>query len=297
MKDEFLYEVYGILEADFINLNLTRDLKKFLDPFKISRKNNEVSKKMKIYLSDFFQIFVENANDSSLEKACDLLRYLHEPRENRLGYAENDSDGNSVDKKIAYKFYIVLKEYPLLMKDGVIGSFEDFSLHVDYIGDDRTSDITTRIVYEVLASYTAEQCARHGIETVQTSVKKTYWDLNTHSWREAYFNLPVFNGREILFTPEELVSEHVSLANYDNFVEMGILNYYRKRYYITEIGDLQTFRNKKDKVRLPTRDETRTCLKNRYGDIKKPNFFYSLVKERRDSILEYYKHYKQKISK
>lgn len=296
MKDEFLYEVYGIHEADFVNLNLTRDLKKFLDPFKISRKNTEVSEKMKIYLSDFFQKFVEIANDLSLEKACELLHYLHEPRENRLGYAENDSDGNSVDKKIAYKFYSVLKKYPLLMKDGVIGSFEDFSLHVDYIGDDRTSDITTRIVYEVLASYTAEQCAIHGIETVETSVKKTYWDLKTHSWGEAYFILPVFNGKAILFIPDKLVSDHVTLANYDNFVEMGILNYYRKHYYKTEIGDLQTFRNKKDKVRLPTRDETRTCLKNRYGNIKKPNFVYSLPRERRDAILEYYKHYKQKIS-
>lgn len=191
-------------QLDFIDINLhKKDNLLFIDPRLTSYNSDKFSKEMDKYLRKYWGNLISEIKKENISQVFKLMKGLAEPKETHLGFSEKKQRGNSVGNKLKPQF---IKElYKLINnRNGHVTHLEDIEFFIDRIGEDRISDITTKIVKQVLIDFTIEECRKYNL-TTQTFLQKDIWNFETGEWESKFVDLPSFDNKPIILVPKNIV--------------------------------------------------------------------------------------------
>lgn len=209
---------------NFVDIKLNTDNLLFIDPRLIENSDSEIAKAMQIRIEAFWGELIKRVKSKEIKKIYYLLSGLKEPNETRLGYAFSKPKGNSVADKLKPKIVDAIQRNKAV-KTGVLSHFSDVELFIEDVGSDRISDITTKIIKEVLIEYTQEQCEIHKIPT-ELVIQDDVFDYKTLKWVKKKFHLPVYDAKAIIFVPKDLVRlENVAGQNLACFYRFAIRHF------------------------------------------------------------------------
>ncbi len=211
-------------KLDFVDIKLNTDNLLFIDPRLIESSNGLIAKKMQLRIEAFWGELIKNVKSKDVKKIYYLLSGLKEPNETRLGYAFSKPQGNSVADKLKPKIVDAIQRNKAV-RSGVLSHFSDVELFIEDVGSDRISDITTKIIKEVLIEYTQEQCRLHKIP-MKVVNQDDIFDYKTLKWKKQKVELPVYHNKSIIFVPKNLVRlEGVAGQNLACFYRYAIRNF------------------------------------------------------------------------
>ncbi|OQD42512.1 hypothetical protein BUL40_10345 [Croceivirga radicis] len=209
---------------DFVDIKLNTDNTLFIDPRLIESQNTHFCVLMQKRIEVFWGELIKSVKAKDTKRVYYLLSGLKEPNETRLGYAFSTPKGNSVAAKLKPKIVDAIQRNKAV-QSGILSHFSDVELFIEDIGSDRISDITTKIIKEVLIEFTQEQCKLHNIPTVEV-LQDDIFDMKTHRWVRRKVNLPVYFGKPILLVPKNIVRlENSAGHNIGCFYRFAIRNF------------------------------------------------------------------------
>ncbi|MDE6434651.1 MAG: hypothetical protein K2L07_10550 [Lachnospiraceae bacterium] len=177
---KFVYDEFGIVSADFVNIDLANDNRMFLNPYNIELLNDPFAIKATDTAVDFFECVRKELLAGNIRQAESIFcKYLTEPEETCLGYSEKGIKGRGIRELAKYVIDNIYYQNNHLINE--IKRIEDINLYIDQIADDRVSDIYTNVIRGVLLEYTEQQCNLHGIP-LKLMPSKPFWDISTSSW-------------------------------------------------------------------------------------------------------------------
>lgn len=189
---KFIYNEFGIVSADFVNIDLANDNRKFLNPYNIGQLTHPVAVKATEVAVHFFEQVRQELLRGCVARAEYLFcNRLTEPKELCFGFSERGIAGKGIRELAQYVINQIYYIDNHLIDE--IKRIEDIKIFVDNIGDDRVSDIYANVIRGVLLEYTEEQCNLHGIP-LKTMQSKHFWDMSTSSWTSSYCQHFVWKG-------------------------------------------------------------------------------------------------------
>jgi hypothetical protein len=138
-----------------------------------------------------------------------------------------------------------------VLEIGALKHLERLPLFVKGIDRDITSDITTRIIFQPLAAFTAQMVADFpefaaGSHRLQT-FRRQYWNRSTREWDEFDVQLPVANGKPLLLVPVEWARGWL-LMSAGRYYGTSVLGYVQEdEAYVG--GDGKRIKSNKDDLR------------------------------------------------
>lgn len=79
-------------------------------------------------------------------------------------------------------------------------------MFIDGVGDDLISDMTTRIVYDVLAGFTAQMVSQFpSLAVTQVTQEADVWDSASLTWQQKRITLPFVGPHPLLLVPRDWV--------------------------------------------------------------------------------------------
>lgn len=192
-------------ELDFIDIDITRDIPLFLDPFFLGNRKDKWSSEATLTLRSFFQKLIDLTMAGEEKTARQLFEYLHEPNSTCLGMSTGIPEGRGVGKEDTSKIYDNLLKSKAI-QTGLLQDIEDNILFVDNFGKDKLSDMTTNIIRKHLIDYTQAQCNLHNIPLTNNIPSEFYWSRQNGLWQNEYTQMLVVNGKKILLVPKGVVS-------------------------------------------------------------------------------------------
>jgi len=135
----FVYDYFGIKNADFYNINLDVDNRKFLDPYVIELLlKNCIAIDAAETAVDFFETIRQLLKSNNDLKAYAIFGpYLSEPHETCMGYSTNDVNGKGI-KSLGNYIIDNLKLGNMKLLNAII-SIVDVKLFMNNISNDRVS--------------------------------------------------------------------------------------------------------------------------------------------------------------
>lgn len=192
-------------ELDFVDIDPTGDLPLFLDPFFLSKKQDNWSLEATLTLRSFFQQVVDLIRNEDEEAAKELFDHLHEPNSTCLGMSIGNPRGRGVGNQDTDKIYESLLRSRAI-QTGLIQDIEDNILFVDNFGKDKLSDMTTNIITKHLIQYTTNQCNLHNIPLTEGVSSGYFWNRQQNEWEAEHTAMLVVNDQKILLVPKGIVS-------------------------------------------------------------------------------------------
>ena len=265
-------EYYNLGETqstlDFVDVDVVKDLKAFIDPHALRTTENDFTDKCVSSIQDYFAELLDVASRADDVAAYAILRPLKEPNETHLGLSKGRSRGRCLGSYLVQKIWERFKKSKAVATK-LIEDLEDTLLFIDKIGPDLISDITTNIIRNHLIEYTQEMCETYGIPTVNVD-SGPLWNVRTKEWERKYVKLPVTkSGSKLLLVPKSIV--RVGL-------EFDAGEYYR-HFLIEKLQELE-FQAGTELVRI---------IKTKRGIEKKPPYKKDVEKKYghgKDVILE-----------
>lgn len=212
-------------QLPFVNVHVDRDNKLFLDPSAI-RNNRQVdprARRAHELLRGFFREVLRRRASRDLpdqSAGLALLRHLHEPNETRLGMSAIGVAGHGFGEGLGDRLWEELLGNPACQV-AALTRLEDLALFVDGVGDDLVSDLTTRVVFEVLVDFTGDMISRFpSLAVGATTEDLPVWDPRRMVWTTRLVKLPHVAGRQLLLVPKHWVYWRVlmsPIAFYNHF--------------------------------------------------------------------------------
>ncbi|MEX5268567.1 hypothetical protein [Kocuria sp. CPCC 204721] len=192
-------------EVPFLDVHLEQDNQLFLDPSAIRNSTEPRARQAQALLQAYFAEVLRlrqspGRDDQARGRA--LLSGLREPNENRLGFSQGRIGGHAIGPGIADDLWDLLGNNPAAV-DAALTRIEDIPLFIHHVGDDLISDLTTRVIYPVLAQFTNEMVQRYPslgrhVSTEQIGVYRP----QIQTWEEEFFTLPYVFDRQLLLIPK-----------------------------------------------------------------------------------------------
>lgn len=192
-------------ELDFVDIDPTGDTPLFLDPFFLSKKQDNWSHEATLTIRSFFQQVIDLIRNGNENEAKELFDHLHEPNSTCLGMSIGDPQGRGVGNGDTDKIYNNLLRSRAI-QTGLIQDIEDNILFVDNFGKDKLSDMTTNIITKHLIQYTQNQCRLHNIPLTPGIASGYFWNQQENEWQTEYTEMLVVNNKKILLVPKGIVS-------------------------------------------------------------------------------------------
>lgn len=232
-------------DLEFIDIPLNTDIKKFVDPYAISKAEGVFFVEANNLIVDFFEHIVNVIRDGDDIKALSLMDKLREPNETRFGLSQNKPEGRGVGNEQSKDLLKKFKQSKAL-QTGYLSDLSDCELLIPGIGSDKISDITINIIRGKLVDFTEQQCKKHGIPV--SSVKTGhYWDDISHKWTQRIAMLPNYNGKMILLVPK-FIARGKTISNYLDYYNKGILPFLQDYHLDLNTSLVKTLKNGKRRV-------------------------------------------------
>ena len=194
--------VSGHKDIDFVDINLDRDTRLFLDPCLIECGKDALSQACNATIADYFgKLFtvIESGDESAI---LTHLAHLGERNEARLGYG----NGRNGKAKTAYGMKETLSDLNALIQSGIpFTRAIDIPLLMPGFAEDCMSDMLMNILYKHLSEYTIEQCRKYGYPTTRASKRRYYWNGQEHKWAVYEGESLVVDGEVVLLIPKVYV--------------------------------------------------------------------------------------------
>lgn len=232
----------------FLDVDMDKDNLLFIDPRAIriaslreDFNSNKYAKKAVLYMDSFFDIItaavLKQASTGKVDlHAQDLLKKFKEPNETRLGMSTKSLKGIGGGDVVGKNIWDVLSKNLLaLVKIGLLKRVEELSIFVPKVGKDITSDLTTRLIFEVLVEFTQDMMnlyTKLGSSGRQAKNLRA-WCLNPNQWIENDFCLPHYNGKPLLLVPREWVRPNPVISR-EKYFQNGCLTYIQDNYEQTK---------------------------------------------------------------
>jgi len=192
-------------ELDFINIDPTGDTPLFIDPFFLSKKQDNWSNSATLTIRSFFQQVIDLIRSGDEEAAKELFEHLGEPNTTCLGRSVGNPRGRGVGDGDTNKIYDSLLR-SRAVQTGLIQDIEDSILFVDHFGKDKLSDMATNIITKHLIEYTQNQCNLHSIALTPGISSGYYWNRVSNEWETEHTEMLVIDQKKILLVPKGIVS-------------------------------------------------------------------------------------------
>lgn len=182
VSSHYVYEAFHINDADFFNIDMLNDNRKFLNPYIIEQLDHPVAKKATDVAIAFFETvrkLIASGQFSAANEA--FCMHLSEPRETCMGLSYKGVNGKGL-QHLAYLALVCIYNDDVLKRE--IKRIEDIQLFVKSIGADRVSDIYTNVIRGVLLEYTQDQCRKYG-QKLRLAETEPFWDVTSQSWKKA----------------------------------------------------------------------------------------------------------------
>lgn len=193
-------------KLDFVNINLTKDNKLFIDPLRIRNGNTEFHKKCYKKIESFVNIMINLVKNKEYKKLLEYIENFYERNETRLGYSIETNYGKSFGENGGTELVKLLSKNSVL-ETGFVEDIFDFLIMVPNIGEDKVSDMITTIIFLDLVEYTQEQCELWKIPTQTIRLEKSCWNSEKEVWEKREANLPVYSNKPIVFVPKSFTGE------------------------------------------------------------------------------------------
>lgn len=177
-------------KLDFVNINLAKDNKIFIDPVKIKNGTSEIHKTCYKKIDSFIQILLELSRKREYKKLLEIIDNFHERNETRLGYSLESTYGKSFGENGGRDLVKLLAKNEMV-SNGEVEDIFDCLIMVPNIGEDKVSDLITTIIFLDLIKYTQEQCNLWKIEMKNVSISKLCWNADNETWIKVKKQLPI----------------------------------------------------------------------------------------------------------
>ncbi|MCC6498539.1 MAG: hypothetical protein IT193_20025 [Propionibacteriaceae bacterium] len=227
-------QYYGITkDVPFLDVNVYDDNRLFVDPFAVRQGLGPATwaAAANFCTETFFDEItrsVISSRPAQRRKGQRLLQRFEEPRETRLGMSKFGFDGHGGADGVGSDIWDVLTgDAEALVRVGVFKQVEDLPLFVPGVGNDITSDLTTRVIFEPLVDFTGEMvnlfpelAGRTGIRRVLRQV----WDPLAANWTDKLVDLPTVDGHPLLLVPKPWTRHNLTL-NATRFYDTALLSH------------------------------------------------------------------------
>lgn len=263
-------------ELDFVNIYLDKDLPLFIDPWAIRQWNDQVSINSHNLISHFFEYLLDLIKNQDKSNAINILDWLHEPSETNLGLSKKGK-WLAIWKWQANDIYEKLLASKAI-KTWLISDLEDTALMIDWIKEDKISDIVTNIIRWELIKYTQNQCILHWINLRKNTITWFYWDIEKNDWISNRTDMLIIDNKPILLIPKHFVTKNLSI-NYDNFYNFDILEFEQRRHL--DMGS-SLCRSIKWEIKAPFKNVINDEIK-----VNKKEYIYTFSKDNPEVLEEY----------
>lgn len=226
---------FGIPEVTpFLDVDVYTDTKQFIDPFRIMRESRfdehsaKADKLIRHYSSLLCAKIISPSHADQLF-AQQMLQYLNEPRETRIGWSKEGYNGRGVDTFFSKKITEALQgDLRALISVGAFNWIGALPLFIENFDSDRMSDVTTAIIRDVLIDFTVEMVSRYpefhtnGHTLVPHTLK--VWDSTAQSWANRTELLPYADGHALLLIPDCWAGDRIQLHG-RRFYEVPVLGF------------------------------------------------------------------------
>lgn len=225
------YNITG--SVPFLDVNVDIDNYMFVDAFAIRmglgpKKATAAANHCTESFFDEVTRSVLSTNGARRARGLRLLQQFEEPRETRLGMAANGFDGHGGAEGVGQLIWDVLKgDAEALVRIGIFKHLEDMPLFVHGIGNDITSDLTTRVIFKPLADFTMRMVRRFPALAGDTGIQhfdRQIWEPATLSWTTASLPLPTVDDSPLLLVPRKW-TRHDLLLNGGRFYDTTLLSH------------------------------------------------------------------------
>lgn len=246
-------------QLDFVDIELTRDVPLYLDPYAIQLKSDDWSDLCIGQIRSFFTEVLNALREGNQARATHLLSNLHEPNETRFGVSTGEPSGRAIGEKKALSLANSIVN-SRAFETGVLADVAEAELFIRYIGPDTISDLTTNVLRQQLADYTAQQCELHGIPTHPTNTLGPIWNAQVRDWEAVTLELPRHDGRPILLVPKLSVRHRLALDSQE-FYNHHMIEYLRAEYHQAGGALVKSYKDGRTYV-------TKASVKDRHPFIK-----------------------------
>lgn len=199
-------DYYGISgPVPFVDVDVDDDNEIFVDPYAIRlTSGTEPHRSLAVRCVD---TFMRRVTDLILagrtSEARRLLRSFKEPWETRMGYSKAGYFGHGSAQQLGDALCDELTGNLIaLLRIGVLRQIERIPAFVGGIAEDITSDITARIIYASLVSFTREVMAKYpSLRASAVMHRARLWDVASQEWVERDVVLPAPHGKPLLLVP------------------------------------------------------------------------------------------------
>lgn len=226
------YRILG--PVPFEDVNVEVDNRLFVDPHAIRLSGyqpfaSQAADRMASFFGTVLRSITAPAGSAAYRAGEPLLQRFSEPRETRLGMARGGSDGHGAAEVLGSAIWGSLTtDLKALVEVAMLRHVEHVSMFVPGVDKDITSDITTRIIYAVLADFTATMVGRYpqfrsaGHRVV--SGEYQVWDQATQTWSERRMELPAVDGKPLLLVPRGWARPRL-LMSASRYYDTSVLTY------------------------------------------------------------------------
>ena len=214
-------------KLEFVNVNLDKDNKIFLDPLKIKRSKTEFGKKCYNKIEEFINNLLNLAKNRNYKELLKIIDNLYERNETRLGYSINSSLGKSFGENGGKNLVQSLANNKMII-NGKVEDIFDCLMIVPNIGEDKVSDLITSIIFMDLIEYTQKQCNMLKIPLEKVKIKKLCWNHQESNWIKLNTELPIFEKKPIVFVPKEFAGIQY-IFSYEQLYRDVIIPLYKER--------------------------------------------------------------------
>jgi hypothetical protein len=191
-------------QLDFVDVCLETDNMLFIDPKLIEQSTNTGLAQMKNTLQIFSKYLFDYVRRRQRGKASELFKGISEPNETRLGYSNGKPQGNSMHGQLSEELLDSIFTLGATLSSAASLGLGNIEIFIKGVSCDRISDTVTKIIKADLIDFTQAQCAIHSIPMVLVPQKDVY-DGSKNKWEKGGFELPVFDGKPIIFVPKSIV--------------------------------------------------------------------------------------------
>jgi hypothetical protein len=220
-------------ELDFVDVDVYRDKRLFVDPYAIEIRDDELSQLLGHHVTSFFQEVLETLRKQDVFRAQYLTENLHEPQETFLGLSKGRPRGRGMGRSQANQ---ILRAFigSQAFQSGLLSDLSETELFIEGISSDKISDLTTNVIRKPLIDYTQDQCELHEIPTRKVTVGPT-WDADNLTWRQNFHDLPVVRGKPVIFVPKVVLRRRLSL-DCQEFYNKHVINYLQAEHLAANSG-------------------------------------------------------------
>lgn len=203
------------VNGEFLNLDLEKDTKLFIDSYYLTWSKNPYCIKALETQKAFMTELMNALKNNEDIKTYQLCSHFKEPKSTGIGLSISSFNGKGSNKVKVQKIINALKSSKAA-KTGLLEDLEELILVTRDIGADTISDITTNICFKHFADYTFDQCNKLGIPVSETKELFFYFCEEEKKWKKKKFHLPHAPLTEnkilspIVLLPTEILDDLIS---------------------------------------------------------------------------------------